>query len=257
MIPGLRTQAKVIVAVLLRETRTRFGAYQLGYLWAFAEPLIWVAMFGGLRFLAGREAPAGMDTVSFITTGVVPYMLFQRTASRAVKAIESNKGLLFYPLVRPLDLIIARSMLEIATLLVVFVVLLGANGFWRESFAIDSAFQTWCGLMLAGALGASLGLVLCSLSAFSQTVERLHGPLMRPLFWTSGLFFTANDLPSALREVFLFNPALHVVEIVRDGWFASYTARYASANYVIAWILGLTFLGLSLERPARRRLQLT
>jgi len=31
---GLVVQGEVIHALILRETRTRFGAYQLGYLWA-------------------------------------------------------------------------------------------------------------------------------------------------------------------------------------------------------------------------------
>ena len=90
-----------------------------------------------------------------------------------------------------------------------------------------------------------------------DAVERLQGPMMRPLFWTSGIFFTANDLPSGVREFFVLNPVLHVIETVRDGWFTAYTARYVDRLYVVSWILGLFFLGLALERVARRRIQLT
>lgn len=35
---GLKVMWRVQVAVLLRETKTRFGKNKLGYLWAFVEP---------------------------------------------------------------------------------------------------------------------------------------------------------------------------------------------------------------------------
>ena len=42
---GSLTQLQVVHALLLRETKTRFGANQLGYLWALIEPSLVIAMF--------------------------------------------------------------------------------------------------------------------------------------------------------------------------------------------------------------------
>lgn len=254
---GLSVQARVVHALVLRETRTRFGAYHLGYLWAFIEPALFILLFYGIFYLANREAPYGMDIVSFLTTGIIPYILFRETAGRSMAAIAGNKALLYYPQVRPLDLVISRSSLEVATLIMVFTVIMGFNDLFRQTFVIDSLSGTLAGLLLAGLLGASLGLVLCSLSVFSNTVERIAPPLLRPIFWISGLFFTANDLPSNIREMFLWNPVLHATELVRDGYFPSYRAHYANIDYLLGWILGLAFLGLELERVARQRIEMT
>src|SRR5215216_777475 len=106
---GSLTQLQVIHALLLRETKTRFGANQLGYLWAFVQPSLWIGMFLVFDSLFGRTAPPGMSLVAFLTTGIVPFSLFRETTNRCVSAIEANKGLLFYPQVRPLDLVIARA----------------------------------------------------------------------------------------------------------------------------------------------------
>jgi capsular polysaccharide transport system permease protein len=252
---GLANQLRVIRALILRETRTRFGAHYLGYLWAFLEPLFWIGTFAVLYAIAARKAPPGLDIVDFLATGVLTYLVFRQTSDRSVRSITSNSSLLFYPQIRPLDLVASRSILEIATLGSVFVVLTAANALYRQSLQLDSLLHVMTGFILAGLLGASLGLTLCALSTFSKVVQRLISPLMRPLFWTSGLFFCAADLPRAVRDVLLWNPVLHCTEHVREGFFPSYNEQYANLEYVVAWIVGLALFGLTAERAARRRLE--
>jgi capsular polysaccharide transport system permease protein len=112
------------------------------------------------------------------------------------------------------------------------------------------------GFVLASLLGTSLGLLLCCLEVYSEAVARLAGPVMKPLFWMSGLFFTAEGLPSQLRTIFLYNPVLHATELVRDGWFPQYRAYHASWLYVLCWTFPLLLCGLALERSCRRRLNI-
>jgi capsular polysaccharide transport system permease protein len=255
---GLSGQLEVLNALILRELKTRFGSNQLGYLWALIEPSLWIATFVGLFYLLGRTSPGGLDPVSFIATGLIPYSLFRETASRAVSAIGANKGLLFYPQIQPLDLVLARTVLEFVTFVLVFVVIIGAASMWRGTVPqVADWLQLSFGFAAACALGASLGLVLTGLSVFAPAIERLHGPVLRPLFWISGVFFTANGLPPAAREFMLYNPVLHIVEFVRSGWFVEYRSQYADMGYVMVWIITLTFFGLVVERTARRRLEVT
>jgi capsular polysaccharide transport system permease protein len=256
-IDGAITQLRVVHALILRETRTRFGMHRLGYIWALLEPIIWIMTFYGLYTIGGRVAPNGMDIIAFLATGIVTYEVFAKTADRGAAAIAANKAMLFYPHVHPLDLSISRAALEISTYVTVFLILVGTHALVIQSWSIDSALRTAMGLGLAGLLGASLGLLFCSLAVVATVVDRIRGPLMRPLFWVSGLFFTANGLPSDVRKAMLYNPVMHCIEIVRDGWFPSYHADYASANYVLLWVIGLSFFGLTLERAVRTRVEVT
>ena len=109
-------QLEVLHALVLRETRTRFGEHQLGYLWALLEPLLWIGTFWAMYWLLSRSAPDGMELVAFLTTALAPYLLFRHVYSRAATAIGSNRGLLFYPQIQPLDLVWARTVLEFATM---------------------------------------------------------------------------------------------------------------------------------------------
>lgn len=248
---------QVVYALFLRETKTRFGDSQLGYLWAVTQPLLWIGMFAAFYSVFGHMTPPGMSILAFLTTGIVPFSLFRETAGRCLSAISSNKGLLFYPKVRPLDLIVARVALEAVTQLTVLAVLMGGIALYDGPFSIDSALEILGGLALASGLGASFGLVCCGLSVFSGSVERLFPSILRPIFWFCAIFHPVEAVPPAFRDIILLNPLTHAIELVRDGWFPGYEAPHSDPIYPLVWILVMLFFGLSLERVARRSLELT
>lgn len=80
---------------------------------------------------------------------------------------------------------------------------------------------------------------------------------MRPFFWVSGLFFTVHSLPEKYREMVLYNPVIHITELVRAGWYPNYQNQYFDVPYVLVWILGLLFVGLVLETITRRKIEVT
>lgn len=253
---GLLTQLQVIHALLIREMKTRFGEHRLGYIWALVEPVLWIATFVGIYQLIGHLAPPGISLLAYLVTGIVPFSLFRYACGQTLSSIAANRGLLFYPQIRPLDLVLARAILEAATHLVVFALLMGGAAIVDGRLRVHSVLETLLGLALTAGLGTGLGLVFCGLSVFSPTVERLYGPLLRPIFWFSAVFHSVDSVPEPLRSWMLHNPLLQAIELVRDGWFPGYNSRHVDVWYIAAWILVLLFFGLSLERVARRHLEL-
>lgn len=254
---GSLTQLQVVNALLVRETKTRFGANHLGYIWALVQPAAWIGMFVAFYGVFGRLSPAGTSVVAFLTTGIVPFSAFRETTYRCMSAIDANKGLLFYPQVKPLDLVIARAILEAATHVVVMVLLLGGLALYEGLPQIDSLLQVLVGLGLASGLGAAMGLVCCGVSVYSPTLERLFPTIMRLFFWTSALFHPVESLPKDGRDVLLLNPVAHAIELTRGGWFHNYNSKHVDPWYPVLWIVVLAFFGLSLERMARRHLELS
>lgn len=253
---GALTQLHVVHALLLRETKTRFGVNRLGYLWALIEPAIMVGMFAGFYSSYGHVAMAGTNIVAFISAGILPFSLFRDTAGKCMSGISGNMGLLFYPQVRPLDLVIARATLEFVTCVVVMALVLGGVMLWTGDTNIVSLLETVGGLALTSALGASFGLLCCGVSVYSSNVEVMIPTLLRPLMWFSAVFHSVDSLPTGYRTVILYNPLVHAIEMIRDGWFPGYNARGIDPWYPLLWILVMSFLGLTLERAARRRLEL-
>jgi len=254
---GLGSQLDVVNALILRETRTRFGRNRLGYLWAVIEPVVVTFTFYAVLKIAGRDLPPGLSTFAFIATGVLPYTLFSNSVTRVAEAINGNKPLLYYPQVRPLDLVISRSLLEAATFVAVFILVMGADALVAQRLELHSSLLVIGGMAIASALGTSLGLVFCALGQIFPFIDRARSPLIRPMFWVSGIFFTAGMLPESTRDAFLWNPMLHATEMVRAGWFVNHDARYVDLGYVLWCIGGTALAGLLLERSVRRRMDLT
>lgn len=250
---GLRVQAQVVYALILRETRTRFGRHSIGYLWGILDPLLIIAMMALLMSFGLRKSvPPGMTVLSFLATGLVPYYFFQSVNSTMSNAVRGNQSLLYYPRILPIDLLWARFLLEFATQFVVFLTVLGIDALYFERLALDSILQILTGLFLAAGLGVGVGLIFGALGMVYPFLERVRSVMFRPLFFVSGVWFTANELPPEYREILLYNPILHCTELVRGGWFKSYDPRYAEPLYAGAWVLVLISVGLSIERVARR-----
>jgi tetratricopeptide (TPR) repeat protein len=70
----LRNQRRVIRAVIVRETRTRFGESKLGYGWALLEPILHIALLSVVFSVLMRgQPPIGSHFFLFYYTGLVRY----------------------------------------------------------------------------------------------------------------------------------------------------------------------------------------
>ncbi|MEZ4367139.1 MAG: hypothetical protein R2939_12775 [Kofleriaceae bacterium] len=75
---GLGQQADVVGALVLRETRTRFGANQLGYLWRRSSRPSPPSSRSSGSSVVGWPTPPGMTLFPFIATGVALHALHQQ-----------------------------------------------------------------------------------------------------------------------------------------------------------------------------------
>lgn len=251
---ALRVQGRVLVALMLRETRTRFGKQQLGYLWALLEPLAHVFVLVTLFSAIGRSSPIGGDIALFFVTGIVPFLLFRHVSTQVGNAVAGNRALLTYPLVTPLDVALARLALEFATMTLVFALILAGLGvLGRAGLPADplQLLAAWAGL---AALGTGLGLVNNAIGLYSPSYEKLYNALVgRTLYFASGIFYVAGNLPPAVRAWLLWNPLMHLVEWSREAFYPGFDSQYIDRGYAIGWSLSLLFLGLLVERGTRRK----
>ena len=110
-------QILVIRALLHREVATRFGEYRLGFFWMLFEPILGVIIVGVLIGSLGARAVPEIPYPFFVLNGMLLMGLLTGPFSAGVNAINSNRGLLVYPSVRPLDTFIARFIFEFLLLI--------------------------------------------------------------------------------------------------------------------------------------------
>jgi capsular polysaccharide transport system permease protein len=112
---------------------------------------------------------------------------------------------------------------------------------------LDNVPQFVAGVTLAWGLGASYGYLFSSLGRYRPNFQRFGVALLRPTFFLSGVFFTANELPDDILKIFGWNPLLHAIEVARDGMLFHYQSRVASPAYVVVWIIVLTLAGIAVS----------
>jgi capsular polysaccharide transport system permease protein len=74
---ALAVQARVVGALMLRDTRTRFGRTFFGYVFIVAKPLMHLLLILALWLtIRGRVALLGTNAAVFWATGLLPYVFF-------------------------------------------------------------------------------------------------------------------------------------------------------------------------------------
>ena len=229
----------IIAALARRELRSRFGENALGYAWTYVAPLAWIAATYFAFYLFQRTSPVFTDTVTFIISGLIPYAAFRYVITAISHSVLRTRGLLIFPTVTQEHAIVTAAILEFANVFVVYAIVMFVNYVMFGNFELDNfALFSW-GLALAWGLGVAYAYFFESLARINPTFGQLAPVLLRPAFFISGVFFTANELPDALLAVLGWNPLLHAIEIARDGMLFHYESRIASAAYVLCWIGGL------------------
>jgi len=245
----LSVMRRVIGALLLREMLTRYGRNNIGFLWLFVEPTIFVAIVVIVRsFVKSVGVTLSIPVVAFALTGWISMLLWRNMASRCIGAHKSNMSLLYHQPVTMLDVYIARVTLEflsITTALVVLGVLFYLAGL---SPAPENMLQVFCAWMLFAWFGIALGWTIGGLSEKSTLVVIIWRPMSFVLMICSGIFYLADSLPHNIREVALWLPMLHALEFLREGWFGSLFQAHYDLFYLIICNLVLTFSGLVLVR---------
>jgi len=245
---GFEVQKSAINALFLREIKTRFGKYRLGYLWAALEPmahmLIMLAIFG---FIMHRTMP-DISFPVFLINGIVPFFVFSNITNRSISAIEANQGLFNYRPVKPIDTVIARTILEAMIYAVVYVLLMAIVGLAGEDFDITNLITlvlVWILLLL---FSCGIGLIFMVMGKTFPETEKFLPILIKPLYFVSCIMFSLHNIPKDYWPYLLWNPLVHVVELCRESVVPGYISEGASLNYLAICTLVSLFVGLTLYR---------
>ncbi|MGZ0186865.1 MAG: ABC transporter permease [Alphaproteobacteria bacterium] len=252
-IHGFQVQCRVIRAILLREIRTRFGNYYLGYLWALIVPLLFVIALTVFFTVLGRSSRNGVPIELFIFTGLMAWLTFNDTQGHAARAFAGNRPLLVYPMVTVIDIVIARTLLEFGTKICATVIL--AALFF--AVGVDVTVQDPLGIVLAMSamayLAACFGHIIGCILVIVPSANFIVTASRRLLFFTSGVFFLVTDLPETVREYILYNPLAHVINFARSAWIPGYPSDHSDPMYVLGWIIGLSALAAVSEKLVENR----
>lgn len=245
------TQARVVGALLLREMR---GRSRLGYLWAVLSPIFHLILLTALfTAIKHRPAPLGESLALFLATGLLPYKLFTGLSGRTHSAIRGNEPLFAIPVIKPIDPVLARIMLEALTFVCVCFIVFTGLAAMDLGMAPRQPIELACAFFALGLLGTGIGVFNAAVARLFPVWERVYAVLTLPLFITSGIFYVPDLLPQKIRDVLVWNPVLHGVEWFRSGFYDDYGHLTLDRGYLLECGLAALLIGLAAERALRAR----
>ncbi len=249
---SLQVLRDVTFGLLIRELKTRFGSYRLGYAWALLDPLLMISLFSVVFGMRGNFG--GVPAPVFITAGYLPFLFFNKVVSQLKSAVRANMGLFCYRQVTPFATFVARFMLEIMVGMIVGIILiLGLLWFSFEAIPADP-LQVILGYFLLMIFSFSLGIIFCVLCSLFQEADKFLSLLMMPLMFISCVMYPLKSIPAQYQHWFLWNPLVHAIELIRTGWLAGYSSPNVSWAYLSGVTLLLLAFAMSCYRLNHRRL---
>lgn len=252
---AVQVQRSVLLALVIRELRARVEGRWLGLLWMMFEPLAHVLMILALFGFRRHATSPNIEFPVFLLTGLLPFFIFRNLARRLPAAISSNRGLYAYRQVKPIDALVARAAVEVGLYSAVYLCALALLGWLGYSFLPHAPLELILISIALIVLGLGLGLVFAVVSHDRPRVQSVIGLAFLPLYLLSGVIFPLHTLPPDVREWLLWNPVLHLIELSRAHFIATYQALPGvEAAYPAGCALIALALGLGLYRVYRHQL---
>ena len=245
----------VIFAVSAYENNRRATRSSLGNWESLINPAQLMLFYVGMRvgfsylrgnnkFAAGGSTDMYFNVVVFIVTGFSLAFLFRNIVSKALSGLRL-KSPLYYPRIKPLDILLGLSINDIRALATLTMGLLVLVWTFTWSFRFDSPGLAISVYMLTVAMAIGFGLCLVFLAGLNKWVLRVVRRLiMRTITFTSGIFFATFELQPYMRPFVTWNPILHAVELFRYSINNQYPIPDISLTYLAC--CSMILLGFSL-----------
>jgi ABC-type polysaccharide/polyol phosphate export permease len=250
----LRTQLRVIGALLMREILTRYGRKNIGFLWLFIDPMIFTAMIALMWSVIRVRHFDNISVVAFAVTGYSTVLLWRNMANRCLAAVEPNRSLLYHHSVKIIDFYAARILLEAVGATIAFVMLAALLSLFGLMGTPYDPLQVAGGWFMLAWFGAALALVVAPLTEVSPLAEKIWAPISYISFIFSGALFLVDMLPPEAQRIMMWVPMVSGVEYLREGYFGPVVRFHYDMAYFAVCNMALSLVGLWQVSLMKRRI---
>ncbi|MGH6888530.1 MAG: ABC transporter permease [Rhizomicrobium sp.] len=250
----LEVQVQVLRALVIRDMQSQQANLVHGWAWVFFDAFLAFAALLIMKLAIRAFNPPGVPPITFIVSGLIPWLMFSACHNLPDGAIKRGKKLLALPIVTELDLVVASAIRIFMTFAILFLVLATVAGFYEHVPFPRVPIGILLLFVCLWLMGVCFGVMLMALNRLYQPAAKFVAFFLRFSTIISGVIFSVTMFPPSIWPYLAWNPFLHIEELLRVYWFYSYETPIGSPLFVTQCLVGMLFLGLLLERYARRRL---
>jgi capsular polysaccharide transport system permease protein len=176
----------------------------------------------------------GSNFPLFYATGLMPLTMFLTVSSKTAQSLAFSRQLMSYPSVTFMDAVLARFILNTLTqVMVAYIIFAGIFLFYDTKVIIMMPYIA-AAFALTAALALGIGTLNCFLFMRYPLWQQAWSILTRPLFFISCVFMIYDGLPRLAQDILWYNPIIHIVGLMRHGFYSTYHATYVSVGFVLA-----------------------
>jgi len=253
-----RSSFKIFLAVqnalFLRELSMRFSSGRMGMFWTFFEPFFQILIFVLIKLVLFGSGESNFDFAVFLALNFTAFNMFKNIVVKSTASFKANKALFLYKQVKPIDTIIARSMVEvfISSIIIAIFILLGL--YFDFDMNVKDLTMVTLGFIFLIIFSFSLGVFMAVLNVFVDSVGKLINFFMTALMFASAVFYSIEVLPVDLQKLLMYNPVANFMEIIHGSYFYALSDKFVSYEYILVWTLSLLYIGLWLYVKLEKRI---
>ena len=161
---------------------------------------------------------------------------------------DPNESLLTFPIVRVMDVFLGRALLELATWMTVSFIIYTGLILAGIAPLPDSVMKMLAAMIALFCIAFGAGLFIGIVGEFWASMRSFMSVPMRLLYFTSAVFYLPDPLPPAIRDILAWNPILHAITLVREGYYRGYQSHLLDVGYLYSWAIGCVLVGLVAEQ---------
>ena len=208
----LVTHRKLLTRVVTNDLRQRYAGSVLGLGWAFAAPLLVLAIYSVIYLEIFRvKVPnlSSFEYVIYVFCGLVPYLASAEAIGIGTQAVITNKSVLNNT-VFPIDLAPVKPVLATQAIMLagMAAVLAGAGAAHDLHMTLVLLPVIW----VANAVWLiGLNWILSLLNVIFRDLQNLVGAILMVMLVASPIAYTPDMVPSALKPLLALNPFAYFV----------------------------------------------
>jgi capsular polysaccharide transport system permease protein len=248
--PSIVVFASALRAFLLREFKNRYLSTRLGFVWGLVDPMITVGFFLMMKVIVrGRNAPIyGSPALLFFSWGVTTFFMWQHAQRACTGVCDSSRGLFNFRQIKPIDIMIARALLECLELAAALAAFLCVFSYVGLQITVKDPAMLVVLFVVIFITGLSVGLLFEVYGTVYRELRKFFAFIMRPMMFISGLYFSMASLSQKALPYFWWNPVFHLVDLVHGCTLPAYESPAS-----LAYVLGFDLVVLTTALASYRR----
>jgi capsular polysaccharide transport system permease protein len=191
----------------------------------------------------------------FALSGIGPFILYRTTANLIMDGVSANRGLFAYKQITAMDTFIARTLMQLSISSAAYICLMIIFAWHGFDMSVARPLEWIANLLLGLLFSFGLGVLLAIFADAFPDTKAFIRMSFTPLYLLSGVIFPVAALPQAWLPYILWNPYLHIIDLIREDVFPTHQiAQGVSAEYACGASIVVCSVALGLYRIRRFKL---